>query len=128
MVQDGDVTTESIENAEVARRQPDNLSVRIAEILGTDPDATSDAMARVESAESANPAGGGADGRWVERDVAGLAVVATERRPLNDDTQLVRQWLDAARSGDALRGSHFAQGVQCAPFIVRRAMSGPQCR
>lgn len=76
VVQDGDVTTESIDNTEVAPRQPDNLAIRIAEILGTDPDATSDAMTRVETVGSSNPAGGGADGGPVERDAASMSVEA----------------------------------------------------
>ena len=76
VAEDGDVLTESIENPDVAPRQPDELAVRIAEILGTDPRATSDAMARVDSAESANPVGAGADGRSGERDVASMSVEA----------------------------------------------------
>lgn len=76
VVQDGNVATESIENTEVAPRRPDDLAVRIAEILGTDPDATSDAMARVETAESANPVGAGADGGPGEGDVASMSVEA----------------------------------------------------
>lgn len=76
VVEDGDMATESIENPEAAPREPDDLAVRIAEILGTDPGATSDAMARVETAESANPVGAGADGRPGEGDEASMSVEA----------------------------------------------------
>ena len=48
VVKDGDVSVFSIENTEVATGEPDELSVRVAEILGTDPQATHDAMVQAD--------------------------------------------------------------------------------
>lgn len=76
VAEDGHVVTESIENPDLAPRQPDKLAIRIAEILGTDPGDTSDAMARVETVGSANPVGAGAGGSLGERDVAAMSVEA----------------------------------------------------
>ena len=53
VVKDGGATVQSIENTDAVSEEPDALAVRVAEILGTDPWATSDAMARVGSAQSA---------------------------------------------------------------------------
>ena len=44
VVEDGDVSVVSIENTELETGEPDELSVRVAEILGTDTQATHDAM------------------------------------------------------------------------------------
>ena len=51
VVQDGDVSTLSIENTEVESGEPDALAVRVAEILGTDPQATHDAMVQGEQVD-----------------------------------------------------------------------------
>ena len=51
VVQDGDVSTLSIENTEVESGEPHELSVRVAEILGTDPQATHDAMVQADRAD-----------------------------------------------------------------------------
>ncbi len=48
IVKDGDVSVLSIENTEVDTGEPDELSVRVAEILGTDPQATHDAMVQAD--------------------------------------------------------------------------------
>lgn len=48
VVEDGDVSTLSTENAEVGSGEPDELAVRVAEILGTDPQATYDAMLQAD--------------------------------------------------------------------------------
>ena len=44
VVKDGDVSVQSIGNPDVESGEPEELTVRIAEILGTDPQATRDAM------------------------------------------------------------------------------------
>ena len=48
VVKDGDVSTLSIENTEVGSGEPDDLAVRVAEILGTDAQATHDAMVQAD--------------------------------------------------------------------------------
>lgn len=76
VVKDGDVTTESVENMEMVSDEPDALAVRVAEILGTDSQATSDAMARVESAGSAAADKVVVDDRAVETHVDSMSVEA----------------------------------------------------
>ena len=51
IVKDGDVSTLSIENTEVETGEPDELSVRVAEILGRDPQATHDAMVQADQVD-----------------------------------------------------------------------------
>ena len=51
VVNDEDVSTLSIENTEVESGEPDELAVRIAEILGADAQATHDAMVQAERVE-----------------------------------------------------------------------------
>ena len=48
IVEDGDVSVESIENTDVETAEPDDLSVRVAELLGTDAQATHDAMVQAD--------------------------------------------------------------------------------
>ena len=69
VVEDGDVTADSIENTEAAAGQPDKLAVRIAGILGTDPQATYDAMLQVDGAVEANPGRSGVGNQEDEQDV-----------------------------------------------------------
>ena len=76
VVKDGDVATESVENMEVVSDEPDALAVKVAEILGTDSQATSDAMARVASAGSAAADGTAVDDRAVEPDAESMSVEA----------------------------------------------------
>ena len=59
VVEDGDYSVESIENTEVETGNPDGLSVRVAEILGTDTQATHDAMVQADAAAEPNPARSG---------------------------------------------------------------------
>ena len=51
VVKDGDVSTLSIDNTEVKSEEPDELAVRVAEILGTDPHATYDAMVQADQVD-----------------------------------------------------------------------------
>ena len=51
IVKDGDFSVQSIENTEVETGEPDELSVRVAEILGTDTQATHDAMAQADQVD-----------------------------------------------------------------------------
>ena len=51
VVKDGDVSILSIENTEVESGEPDELAVRVAEILGTDPQATHDAMVQADQVD-----------------------------------------------------------------------------
>ncbi len=51
VVTDGDVSVLSIENTEVDSGEPDDLSVRVAEILGTDTQATHDAMVQADQVD-----------------------------------------------------------------------------
>lgn len=64
VVKDGDVSAASIENTDVDSGQPDDLSIRVAEILGTDAQATHDAMVQADAAVTPNagPSGEGDDG------------------------------------------------------------------
>ena len=55
VVEDGDVSVLSIENTEVESGEPDDLAVRVAEILGTDAQATHDAMVQADAASEPNP-------------------------------------------------------------------------
>ena len=55
VVEDENVSVESVENTEVEAGDPDDLAVRIAEILGTDLEATADAMARVDALPETAP-------------------------------------------------------------------------
>ena len=50
VVKDGDVSTLSIENTDVETGEPDELAIRVAEILGTDVQATHDAMIQADAA------------------------------------------------------------------------------
>ena len=52
VVKDGDVATLSIENTEVESGGPDELALRVAEILGTEPQATYDAMVRADQVDA----------------------------------------------------------------------------
>ena len=76
VVKDGDVAVQSIENTEVESGEPDALAVRIAEILGTDPDATSDAMAQVDAAVETGPGRSEADVHEHEPGVDAMSVEA----------------------------------------------------
>ena len=69
VVKDGDVSVFSIENTEVATGEPDELSVRVAEILGTDPQATHDAMVQADRVDL-EPLG--ADGQVEAADAASV--------------------------------------------------------
>ena len=51
VVKDGDVSILSIENTEVETGEPDDLSVRVAEILGADTQATHDAMVQADQVD-----------------------------------------------------------------------------
>ena len=51
LVKDGDVSVLSVENTDVESGEPDELSVRVAEILGTDPQATHDAMVQADQVD-----------------------------------------------------------------------------
>ena len=62
IVKDADTSTASFVNDEVeAAGDPDELAVRVAEILGTDPQATYDAMIRVDAEVEPNPDRAGED-------------------------------------------------------------------
>ena len=73
VVKDGDVSVVSIENTEVATGEPDELSVRVAEILGTDPQATHDAMVQADRVDL-EPLG--ADGQVEAADADSMSVEA----------------------------------------------------
>ena len=73
VVKDGDVSVFSIENTEVATGEPDELSVRVAEILGTDPQATHDAMVQADRVDL-EPLG--ADGQVEAADADAASVEA----------------------------------------------------
>ena len=75
-VKDQEVVAYAIEMTEVVSREPDPLAVRVAEILGTDARDTSDAMARMDSAESVGSLGAGAGGHAGERDADAASVGA----------------------------------------------------
>lgn len=51
VVEDGDVSVLSIENTEVDSGEPDELALRVAEILGTDTQATHDAMVQADQVD-----------------------------------------------------------------------------
>ncbi len=56
IVRDADTSTASIVNDEVdAAGEPDGLAVRVAELLGTDPKATHDAMVQADAGVEPNP-------------------------------------------------------------------------
>ena len=56
IVRDADTLTASIVNDEVdAAGEPDGLAVRVAELLGTDPQPTYDAMVQADAAVEPNP-------------------------------------------------------------------------
>ena len=75
VVKDGDVSVLSIENTEVDSGQPDDLSVRGAEILGADTQATHDAMVQVDAAAKPNPGRFG-EGNESEQDADSMSVEA----------------------------------------------------
>ena len=52
VVKDGDISVQSIENTEVETRKPDELAERVAEILGTDTQATHDAMVQADQVDA----------------------------------------------------------------------------
>ena len=60
VVKDGDVSAASIENTDVDSGEPDALAIRVAEILGTDAQATHDAMVQADAAVATNPGQSGA--------------------------------------------------------------------
>ncbi len=76
VVKDGDGTVQSVENTDAVSDEPDALTVRVAEILGTDPRATSDAMTRVDSTGPAAVDGVVVDGRAGEPDADSMSVEA----------------------------------------------------
>ena len=51
VVKDGNVAVLSIENTEVETGEPDDLALRVAEILGTDTQATHDAMVQADQVD-----------------------------------------------------------------------------
>ena len=73
VVKDGDVSLLSIENTEVEAGEPDELSARVAEILGTDPQATHDAMVQ---ADQVDPNGTQVDGHGEVGDADSMSVEA----------------------------------------------------
>ena len=52
IVKDGDISVQSIENTEVGTGEPDELAERVAEILGTDTQATHDAMVQADQIDA----------------------------------------------------------------------------
>lgn len=76
IVKDTDISTVSFVNDEVdAAEEPDELAVRVAEILGTDPQATYDAMVRADAAVDPNPGRSG-EGGEAKRDADSMSVEA----------------------------------------------------
>ena len=75
IVKDGDVSVQSIENTEVETGEPDELSIRVAEILGTDTQATHDAMVQADAAAEPNPGRSG-EGNESDQDADSMTVEA----------------------------------------------------
>ena len=73
IVEDGDYSVQSIENTEVETGEPDELSVRVAEILGTDTQATHDAMVQADAATEPNPGRSG-EGNEGDQDADSVSV------------------------------------------------------
>ncbi len=76
VVRDGDSSTISTENTEVETGGPDELAVRVAEILGMDPQATYDAMVQADAPAEPKPGLSEEDGRGDEGDVDSMSVKA----------------------------------------------------
>ena len=66
VVKDGDVSILSIENTEVESGEPDELAVRVAEILGTDPQATYHAMVQADQVDLGRVRVDGRVDAWTE--------------------------------------------------------------
>ena len=75
IVEDGDVSVESIENTDVETAEPDELSIRVAEILGTDTQATHDAMVQADATVEPNPGRSG-EGNESDEDANSMSVEA----------------------------------------------------
>ena len=75
IVEDGDVSVQSIENTDVETAEPDELSIRVAEILGTDAQATHDAMVQADAAVEPNPGRSG-EGSESDEDASSMSVEA----------------------------------------------------
>ena len=75
IVEDGDVSVLSIENTDVETGEPDELSVRVAEILGADTQATHDAMVQADAAVEPNP-GRSREGNESDQDASSMSVEA----------------------------------------------------
>ena len=75
VVKDGDVSVLSIENTEVGSDEPDELAVRVSEILGTDAQATHDAMVQADAAVEPNPDRSG-EGNESDQDANSISVEA----------------------------------------------------
>ena len=79
IVRDGDVSTTSVVNDDVeAAGEPDELSVRVAEILGTDTQATYDAMVQADAAAEPTPGRSG-EGNESDQDADSMSVEAEGR-------------------------------------------------
>ena len=78
VVKDGDVSVLSIENTEVESGEPDDLAVRVAEILGADTQATYDAMVQADVAAEPNPGRSG-EGNESDQDADSMSVEAEGR-------------------------------------------------
>lgn len=76
VVKDGDFSVESIENHDLDLEEPDELSVRVAELLGTDPQATHDAMVQADASVEASPGNSLEDGQEDEQDIDSMSVEA----------------------------------------------------
>ncbi len=74
-VKEGDVSALSIENPEVESGEPDDLSIRVAAILGTDTQATHDAMVQADAAVAPNP-GRSREGDEVDQGADAMSVEA----------------------------------------------------
>ena len=75
VVKDGDVSVLSIENTDEETGEPDELSVRVAEILGADTQATHDAMVQADAAVEPNPRRSG-EGNGSDQDASSMSVEA----------------------------------------------------
>ena len=75
IVKEGDVSVLSIENTEVESAEPDELSIRVAEILGADTQATHDAMVQSDAAVEPNPGRSG-EGNDSDQDANSMSVEA----------------------------------------------------
>ena len=78
VVKDGDVSVLGIENTDVQSGEPDDLAVRVAEILGTDTQATHDAMVQADAAAGPNPGRSG-EGNESDQDADSMSVEAEGR-------------------------------------------------